>query len=115
MNRQPITRIRSRWRILHPATRERPVLEAERHTSDGDLRVLVTDDPGGLHLSISHTSSARGRYRYPTWDEIADARDVFLPADIGFVMHLPPAGEYVAVHPTTFHLHQHPARTDGTA
>jgi hypothetical protein len=27
------------------------------------------------------------------------------------VMHLPPEAEYVAVHDTTFHLHEHPERT----
>jgi len=52
--------------------------------------------------------------RYPTWDEIADARDQLLPVDVGFVMHLPARGEYVAVHPTTFHLHEHPAPRSGT-
>jgi hypothetical protein len=42
--------------------------------------------------------------------EIADARDVFLPADVACVMHLPRSAEYVALHDTTFHLHEHPPR-----
>jgi hypothetical protein len=39
-----------------------------------------------------------------------DARDEFLPAAAAFVMHLPTLDEYVAVHDTTFHLHEHPER-----
>ncbi len=52
--------------------------------------------------------------RYPRWDEIMHARDHLLPSDVGFVMHLPADGEYVALHPTTFHLHQHPSPYDAT-
>jgi hypothetical protein len=73
---------------------------------DGDLVVIVGREPIGLnrsiewHLSISHSS------RYPTWDEIADARERWLPDEITFGMILPPRAEYVNVHPTTFHLHE---------
>ena len=52
----------------------------------------------------------RLRGRYPTWDEIADARDELLPGDVEFVMYLPRSGEYVAVHDSTFHLHELRAR-----
>lgn len=83
-----------------------------RNVHDGQLRVLIAKEPLGLHLSISHAKRVRGGAmepgRYPTWDEIADARYELLPADLDFVMHLPPPSEYVAVHDTTFHLHQHP-------
>lgn len=74
--------------------------------ADGHLSVLITDEPTGLHLSISHrTNEARPQPgRYPTWDEIADARERFLPDDRTFVMHLPPKAEYVNLHSTTFHL-----------
>lgn len=84
---------------------------ARRCVHDGYLVAIVADEPGiGWHLSISHRRPNGDLVRYPTWDEIAHARDTFLPAELGFVMHLPPAGEYVALHDTTFHLHQHPAR-----
>lgn len=112
MSRRPLTRIRSQWRDVDPspaiAALAPDARVATRNTADGALRVLVALEPAGLHLSISHVDHQGRPRRYPTWDEIADARDVFLPADLGFVMHLPPADEYVAVHDTTFHLHQHP-------
>jgi hypothetical protein len=83
-----------------------------RKVHDGELRALVSLEPPGWHLSISHTRAARnGRPqpgRDPTWDEIAHARDELLPADVGFVMHLPAADEYVALMDTCFHLWQHP-------
>lgn len=52
------------------------------------------------HLSISHP------HRYPTWDEIADARYELVPDDITMAMLLPPPGEYVNAHDTCFHLWQ---------
>jgi hypothetical protein len=67
-------------------------------------------------LAPLHQLPAIGRdqlTRYPRWDEIAHARDELLPADIDFVMWLPRAGDYVALHDTTFHLHEHPERSDG--
>ena len=121
--RQPITRQRSQWEpdLEVPAALE--VLEAigvprvgvwRRRVSDGELAAMVADEPTGWHMSISHSRRGRGGTwgpgRYPTWDEIADARYTLLPADRDFVMHLPPPAEYVAVHETTFHLHEHPPR-----
>lgn len=52
------------------------------------------------HLSISC------RNRYPTWDEIRDARYEFVPDDCTMVMVLPPKADYVNVHPNCFHLHE---------
>lgn len=60
-----------------------------------------------FHLSISHRS------RYPTWDEIHEARDVFLPEFREFMMVLPRRGEYVNVHPNCFHLHEVPEELSG--
>lgn len=125
--RDPITRQRSEWVDIsrHPlvANSLRQLAETgmseigifTRRVGDGELRAIRSFDEGqGLHLSVSWVGkSERQAHRYPRWDELADARDVLLPADVGFVMHLPPASEYVAVHDTTFHLHQHPA-IDGT-
>jgi hypothetical protein len=44
--------------------------------------------------------------RYPTWDEIADARYQFVPNDLTMAMLLPPREQYVNLHETTFHLHE---------
>jgi hypothetical protein len=83
----------------------------ERSVHDGMLRAIVALEPLGWHLSISHARHEAKRPlapRYPTWDEIADARYEFVPAEVDMVMHLPPPSEYVALHDSTFHLHQHP-------
>jgi len=117
---RPITRQRSPWeqQALPPVAAA--ALQAQgmqditlhvRRVGDGVLRALRSHDPGlGLHLSVSFAPAGAGRRtRYPTWDELAHARYELLPHDLDFVMHLPPPSEYVAVHDTTFHLHQHPA------
>jgi hypothetical protein len=112
---KPITRQRSSWRQLdHPdiAALVPDALVYERNVHDGALIALVAEEPLGWHLSISHrTVGARRAPRYPSWDELADARYSLLPSDRDFVMHLPPPGEYVAVHDTCFHLHEHPERS----
>jgi hypothetical protein len=66
--------------------------------------------PGGIwlppdelmlwHISIAHS------LRYPTWDEIADARYQFCPDEITMAMLLPPPDRYVNEHPHCFHLWQ---------
>lgn len=66
--------------------------------------------PGGIwlptgelllwHLSIAHAE------RYPTWDEIADARYELVPEDVTMALLLPPPGEYVNEHEHCFHLWQ---------
>jgi hypothetical protein len=70
----------------------------------GDLRIWITRNvyPHGIrwHLSISC------RNRYPTWDEIRDARYDLLPDNITMAQLLPPKSEYVAIHPNCFHLHE---------
>ena len=82
----------------------------ERTVSDGLLRAFVGEEEIGWHLSISFRDHRGNPSRYPSWDEIAHARYELLPTDRDFVMHLPPPSEYVAVHDTTFHLHEHPER-----
>lgn len=81
-----------------------------RNVSDGQLRALVAREPGGWHLSISFVNHRGQPTRYPRWDEITHARYELLPDDIDVVMHLPPEDQYLAVHDTTFHLHEHPER-----
>lgn len=59
--------------------------------------------PGALllwHLSIAHEA------RYPTWDEVADARYELVPDDVTLAMLLPPRDEYVNANRHCFHLWQ---------
>lgn len=71
-------------------------------------RVLVGHEdrkrggPKLWHLSISHPK------RYPTWDEIKDARYSLLPLGVTFAMLLPPQSEYVNIHHNCFHLFELP-------
>lgn len=111
---RPITRQRSTWSEVGPA----PLLPDgrvwQRAVHDGHLTVIVAIEPIGPngtpahHLSISHRTNHNPPRlgRYPTWDEITHARYELLPDDLTFAMFLPPSSEYVAVHDTTFHLHQ---------
>jgi hypothetical protein len=119
MERAPLTRVCSTWEPLDDPFAPTeivgvPVYWWQRRVSDGLLIGCVAEEPTGWHLSISFRDH-RGRYsRYPRWDEIAQAREQFLPDDVDFVMHLPRLAEYVALHDTTFHLHEHPERhSDG--
>lgn len=74
------------------------------------LRVMVGTIPRhGKHLSISGSMYV-GKYlqagRYPTWDEIKDARYRFVADECEMVMHLPPKSDYINVHSSCFHLHE---------
>ena len=81
-----------------------------RDLADGHLLVMVGAhlQPSGprWHLSISHRAGARPPRpgRYPTWDEIKDARYRFMPAGITVAQLLPPESEWVNAHGTCFHL-----------
>lgn len=50
------------------------------------------------HMSISH------RGRLPTWRELRDAKDIFLGVEALAYQILPPASEYVNLHPNVLHL-----------
>lgn len=86
----------------------------QRNVGDGHLTACVCAELGGSgprwHLSISHrTNEARPKPgRYPTWDEIKDARYRFMPAEIYVAQILPPPDEFISVMDTTFHLWQIP-------
>lgn len=71
-----------------------------RMFQSGPLRIIVSIDVGLVHFSISCPD------RYPTWDEIRDARYALLPNDLTMAMLLPPIEEYVNQHPFCFHLWQ---------
>lgn len=64
------------------------------------LAVFVGIEEGYWHLSISHPE------RYPSWDEIKEARYEFLPHSLHIAMILPPPSEYVNIHSNCFHLHE---------
>lgn len=111
MQHTPLTKQRSPWINVEELQID-GIDEAtyERRVHDGTLFAIVGEEPQGWHLSISFRDQ-RGRLsRYPTWDEIVHARDALLPADVEFAMFLPAAGDYVALHDTTFHLHEYPER-----
>jgi hypothetical protein len=111
MERKPISKVRSKWEHFDDdVIAGYPNDWCCRAVNDGTLVACTAEEPEGWHMSISFRSHKGAYTRYPTWDEIAHARDTLLPADVDFVMWLPKAGEYVALHDTTFHLHEHPAR-----
>ena len=100
-------------RIAQTPIVERPDLAADLARSVADLRdfgvrvfmmagarILITEEPVGLHLSISRHD------RDPSWGEIATVRYRLLPLDVSFAILLPPLAEYVNIHPFTFHLWQ---------
>ena len=79
----------------------------------GECTVLVGREPMGFrtsqiqmpttewrwHLSIAHPK------RYPTWDEMAEAREQLLPRDLVFALLFPGNwDDYVNVHHNCFHL-----------
>ena len=104
---KPLTRQRSKWvevdGIVINGISERAF---KRLVGDGRLAAIVGQEPEGWHLSVSFVDNRGRPSRYPSWDEIADARYRLLPDDVTMAMFLPPPEEYVAVHDTTFHLHE---------
>jgi hypothetical protein len=108
--RDPLTRQRSDWADVGAFDCDgAPGRAYRRNVHDGFLSALLTQEPHGQHLSVAHHNGAarkdRAR-RYPTWDELADARYRLCAPGVDMVMILPPLDDYVACHPTTFHLHQ---------
>lgn len=67
-------------------------------TSNGCSVIVSSREYGRWHLSIAHPR------RYPTWDEIKDARYRLVPDDVHMVMALPPKKFYLNLHPNAFHL-----------
>lgn len=77
-----------------------PLAPWARAFKAGECFIMVAKEAGGWHLSISCQD------RYPTWDEIKQARYELLPDNVTMAMLLPPKEEYVDVHPNCFHLHE---------
>lgn len=84
----------------------------QRDVTDGHLTVFIAKEPAGKfgtvvwHLSISHRTNSKNPEagRYPSWDEITEARYRFIPNEVTMVMYLPPREQYISHHDTTFHL-----------
>lgn len=66
----------------------------------GECSVCISKDAGQWHLSIAHPS------RYPTYDEIKEARYEFTPNKATMAMIFPPKEEFVNIHQNCFHLWQ---------
>ncbi len=70
----------------------------------GECSVIVSRDkvdlvfPARWHLSVSHRS------RYPTWEEIGEARDRLIPKDVFMCMPFPPREHWLSYEPNCFHL-----------
>lgn len=64
----------------------------------GECSVIVTKEFGTWHLSVAHPR------RYPTWDEIAEARYRVVPDAVTMALVLPPRAEYVNLHENCFQL-----------
>lgn len=64
----------------------------------GECSVLYSLDANRHHLSIAHPK------RYPTWEEIKQARYVFLPDDCYMAIMFPPKKYWVNLHRNAFHL-----------
>ncbi|HEY3367803.1 MAG TPA: hypothetical protein VGK74_22320 [Symbiobacteriaceae bacterium] len=67
------------------------------------LRIIASVDGQELHVSMSRPD------RYPTWEEIKAVKALFWDDEADVIMFLPPASEYVNVHPNCFHLYGDPA------
>lgn len=72
---------------------------------NGECRIVVMREVHDNNELRWHMSISCAR-RYPTWDEIRDARYELLPDEITMAMLLPPKAEYVNLHQNCFHLHE---------
>lgn len=81
----------------------------QKTLKDGHLTVIVGEESGGWHLSISHRTNHDPPRpgRYPRWGEIKEARYRFVPDGVTMCMVLPPEREYVNLADTCFHLWEH--------
>lgn len=82
----------------------------ERNVHDGNLGVIICEEPSGLHLAISHIKHNGEPGRCPTWEEVTHARTL-LPPYISMVMHFKDdtTSEQAT---TTLHLFQWPDKRE---
>jgi hypothetical protein len=94
------TKKKSRKPIELPLSSHRGLEPGARRFKMGKCNIIIGQSHLGWHMSISHED------RYPTWDEIADARYELIPNHVTMAFLLPPKEEYVNLHKHTFHLWQ---------
>ena len=81
---------------------ERQISVLTCRVPDGTLQAIRDTNTEGLwHLSITHQPKRRRKHRFPTWAEVAHARNDLLPANLTVVVYLPPP---VAAADDTLHL-----------
>lgn len=90
------------WKLLMPTHTGIPEVDGGRTYRSGALLAIVSQDGPDKrrHLSISHPE------RYPTYDEIKNARYDLVPDDVTMAMLLPPRAEFVNLHNNCFHLYE---------
>jgi hypothetical protein len=92
--------------ILLPLHVAETLAEGTKAYRMGDCGIFVSREPLDLvfprrwHLSISCER------RYPTWEEIGQARDRLLPDDVFMCVPFPPRAHWLSIHPNCFHLWQ---------
>jgi hypothetical protein len=64
----------------------------------GRCKILVSQDNGLWHLSISTPSAS------PSYEEIKAARYKYIPNDVTMAQIFPPKEEFVNIHPFCHHL-----------
>jgi len=99
-----------------------PVRLWQRDFADGHLTAMLERDTSGVngaalwHLSVSHRTNENPPRpgRMPRFDEVADARDLFLPADATIVIIVEPAARRrgAGAYPTILHLWECPAAAE---
>lgn len=73
-----------------------------RHSLSG-MRIMWTFERHGnglywIHFSCSHPD------RYPTWDELKSAKEIFIGDDVWAYQVLPPEKHYMNLHDNCFHI-----------
>lgn len=86
------------WNPVRPSVLSLAMGAREYESSSGCHAIVSAHPEEGLHISVSAPD------RYPSWDELASARDKFGGPDRRMMMLFPPRSEYVNVHQTTLHL-----------
>ncbi len=105
----PLGACAMRWVKVNPISKEVDgvvILEPEPHTVAAPIdSVAETRVDDWWHLSVSRAN------RVPTWDELMQAKEVFLGLEAHAVQVLPPRSQHVNIMPHCLHLF---SRMDGT-
>jgi hypothetical protein len=93
------------------ATGATDVAILRRRVYDGELRAVRSCSPPDFHWSLKLSFLPRGRRRrkhprYPSWEELADARAQLLPTNTYMVMLVPVVEQLGPVVDTSFYLRE---------